>query len=170
MKATKVSRILFVCLGNICRSPTAEAVFSQMLDQQGVAASVMVDSCGIGDWHTGNPPDSRATAAAAKKGYDLRMLRARQLQPEDFDDNDYILAMDGSNLDALQVLCPDTYQGHLGLFLDFAGLGTPRDVPDPFYGGTAGFDKVLNLIEAASQGLLQVLVHEGTKNVEAAAQ
>jgi protein-tyrosine phosphatase len=149
-----------VCLGNICRSPTAHGVFEGFIERRGLSGEILVDSCGTGEWHVGSPPDRRAMAAAARRGYDLGHLRARQVQPADFDTFDYILAMDRDNLADLQAMCPAGFTGHLGLFLSFAGDGAPRDVPDPYYGGDAGFDLVLDLIESASAGLLQALARD----------
>jgi protein-tyrosine phosphatase len=151
-----------VCLGNICRSPTAQGVFETQVEQRGLTGVIEVDSCGTGDWHVGNAPDHRAAAAAGRRGYDLSRLRARQVEAADFDVFDYILAMDGENLEDLEAMCPHDYQGHLGLFLDFAGSRAPRDVPDPYYGSEGGFDLVLDLIESASEGLLREL-GRGTK-------
>jgi protein-tyrosine phosphatase len=148
-------RVLFVCLGNICRSPTAQGVFQSLLERHGLAGYIAVDSCGTGDWHVGSPPDQRAVAAASRRGYDLTALRARQFEPADFRRFDYILAMDRGNLAELQAMCPPTFSGHLGLFLSFAKDVTVREVPDPYYGGGEGFGEVLDLIEAASAGLLQ---------------
>jgi protein-tyrosine phosphatase len=161
------TKVLFVCLGNICRSPTAQSVFAALVDQQGLAGLVEVDSCGTGDWHVGSKPDRRAIKAAAQRGYDLSGLRGRQVHVEDFYVYDYILAMDGSNLEDLLALCPADYRGHLGLFLSFAGENVPDDVPDPYYGGGEGFDRVLDLIEAASEGLLQVLSNERPRRSKA---
>jgi protein-tyrosine phosphatase len=154
------TRVLFVCLGNICRSPTAEGVFTQLVQGRGLAASIEVDSSGTSNWHIGNAPDSRTTAAAAERGYDLRHLRGRQVQIADFDEYDYILAMDESNLADLQALRPDNYAGHLGLFLEFAPEVDLVDVPDPYYDGDEGFALVLDLIESASAGLLQRIAGE----------
>ncbi|TXS93001.1 low molecular weight phosphotyrosine protein phosphatase [Parahaliea maris] len=145
--------VLFVCLGNICRSPTAHGVFEQRVAQRGLQERIVVDSCGTGDWHIGHPPDRRAQAAALQRGYDLSHLRARQVEPADFSLFDYVLAMDESNLGDLRAMRPASFAGHLGLFLDFADTGL-REVPDPYYGGDDGFDHVLDLIEAASDGLL----------------
>lgn len=153
-------RVLFVCLGNICRSPTAHGVFDSFLAQRGLQATIAVDSCGTGEWHVGSAPDHRAVAAAARRGYDLSGLRARQVSPTDFDTFDYILAMDRDNLADLEAMRPADYSGHLGLFLSFAEDGAPRDVPDPYYGGDSGFDRVLDLIESASDGLLQALARD----------
>jgi low molecular weight protein-tyrosine phosphatase len=151
------TRVLFVCLGNICRSPTAHGVFAALRDRQGLGHMIEVDSCGTGDWHVGQPPDRRASAEARKRGYDLSHLRARQLKAEDFERFDYILAMDCLNLADLKSMCPSGYSGHLGLFLPFAGLAgsEPDEVPDPYYGGVDGFARVLDMVERASAGLLR---------------
>jgi len=151
------TRVLFVCLGNICHSPTAQGVFQSLAAQRGLSGAVQVDSCGTGGWHVGSAPDRRAVAAAARRGYDLSGLRARQVRREDFGAFDYILAMDRENLADLEAIRPAGFRGHLGLFLAFAGDGAPADVPDPYYGGAGGFDHVLDLIETASEGLLRTL-------------
>ncbi|MFG6137522.1 low molecular weight protein-tyrosine-phosphatase [Halomonas sp. B23F22_10] len=147
-------RVLFVCLGNICRSPTAEGMFRRHLDEVGLAGRVEVDSCGIGPWHVGKSPDARAQAAAASRGLDLSGLRARQLDDGDFARFDYLLAMDHDNLAALEARRPADSTAHVGLFLAFAGL-PDRAVPDPYYGGDDGFEQVLDLVEAASRGLVE---------------
>ncbi|WP_104202354.1 low molecular weight protein-tyrosine-phosphatase [Billgrantia saliphila] len=147
-------RVLFVCLGNICRSPTAEGVFRRELEAAGLAGCVEVDSCGIGPWHVGKAPDPRACAAARRRGIDLGDLRARQLSNEDFQRFDYLLAMDHDNLAVLKRQCPSGCRAHVGLFLDFAGH-QDRPVPDPYYGGEQGFEEVLDLIEEASRGLIE---------------
>lgn len=148
--------VLLVCLGNICRSPTAEAILRHKLEQAGLAERVQVDSCGTGDWHVGAPPDERATAAASRRGYRLDALRARQLEAQDFTRFDYLLAMDEDNLRVLETRRPPDCRAHVGLFLDFAGLeDTP--VPDPYYGGDRGFEEVLDLVEAGADGLIEVL-------------
>lgn len=147
--------VLFVCLGNICRSPTAHGVFEQMALAQAPEGSIEVDSCGTGGWHVGEKPDRRATAAAAGRGYRLDHLRARQLAASDFQRFDYILAMDHQNLADIRSLAPSSYRGELRLFLDYADGVGEREVPDPYYGGDAGFDHVLDLVEAASEGLLR---------------
>jgi protein-tyrosine phosphatase len=154
MNGVVTTRVLFVCLGNICRSPTAHAVFESLLEERGLSSVVEVDSCGTGDWHVGHPPDRRATIEAGRRGYDLTPLRARQVQPADFHRFHYILAMDRMNLADLQDRCPDDFAGHLGLFLPFARQGEIDEVPDPYYGGDEGFTRVLDLIEQASEGLL----------------
>ena len=153
--AVRNTRVLFVCLGNICRSPTAEGVFATLITQRGLADRIDADSCGTAGYHVGNAPDSRATAAAGRRGYDLSKLRARQVRAADFEHFDYILAMDRANLEELEGLRPAEYAGHLGLFLDFAGGVLADEVPDPYYGGDEGFDDVLDLVEQASEGLLR---------------
>ena len=158
MSGPVITRVLFVCLGNICRSPTAHGVFQSMVDDRGLTHLIEVDSCGTGDWHVGEAPDRRATAKAAKRGYDLSDLRARQFQAADFARFDYILAMDMKNLAALQDMRSETFSGHLGLFLGFAGNVELREVPDPYYGGANGFNHVLDLVEWASEGLLREIV------------
>ncbi|MEH6575769.1 MAG: low molecular weight protein-tyrosine-phosphatase [Amphritea sp.] len=149
----KVS-VLFVCLGNICRSPTAHGVFRALVDEQGLAGHIAVDSAGTAAYHVGNAPDERSAAAALRRGYDLADLRARQAIVDDFAEFDYILAMDEQNLIDLESICPVDFSGHLGLFLELAP-GQRRDVPDPYYGGSDGFDQVLDLVEQASHALLQ---------------
>ncbi len=147
--------VLFVCLGNICRSPTAHGVFESLVAERGLARSIRVDSCGTGDWHVGHPPDRRAAAEARRRGYDLDHLRARQVEPADFDRFHYILAMDRMNLADLESMRPSRFDGHLGLFLAFAPASGVAEVPDPYYGGDTGFSRVLDLVEAASVGLLE---------------
>ena len=147
-------RVLFVCLGNICRSPTAEGVFRRQLAAAGLADGVEVDSCGIGPWHVGKAPDARARQAAARRGIELDELRARQLSDADFERFDYLLAMDHDNLAVLEARRPADCTAHLGLFLAFAGE-PDRAVPDPYYGGEQGFEEVLDLVEAASRGLVE---------------
>ncbi|MGK0499417.1 MAG: protein-tyrosine phosphatase [Oceanicoccus sp.] len=150
--------VLFVCLGNICRSPTAHGVFQQKVIEQKLQHMISVDSAGTAAWHAGKPADSRSTQVAANRGYDLSDLRARQAIVSDFDRFDYILAMDAENLSDLQQLAPSHYQGTLSLFLDFTGNET-REVPDPYYGAGDGFEHVLDLVEQASDGLLQHIIN-----------
>jgi protein-tyrosine phosphatase len=152
--------VLFVCLGNICRSPTAHGVFQHKVSAAGVGHRIAIDSCGTGNWHAGEPPDVRATVAASGRGYDLRSLRARQITAQDFQQFEYILAMDETNLNAVQALALSNYAGQLGLFLDYAPGLSERAVPDPYYGGEEGFDEVLDLVEAASDGLLKAIMRE----------
>ncbi|MCL7928852.1 low molecular weight protein-tyrosine-phosphatase [Halomonas llamarensis] len=145
--------VLFVCLGNICRSPSAEGVFRQVLDNANMTEQVRVDSCGIGPWHVGKAPDKRSQAAAKQRGIDISALRARQFAPDDFARFDYILAMDHDNLQAIRAMQPADYTGRVGLLLEFAGHAG-AEVPDPYYGGDQGFEEVVDLIESASRGLL----------------
>ena len=145
-------RVLFVCLGNICRSPTAEGVFQNLLSEQGMEKRVLVDSAGTGSWHVGNPPDPRAQEAALRRGIDLSGLRGRQVSHHDFSEFDYILAMDNSNLIDLKTMSPSQHRERISLFLEYADDFTESEVPDPYYGG--GFDLVLDMIESASRGLL----------------
>lgn len=148
--------VLFVCLGNICRSPTAEAVFRQRLQQRGLDGRITVDSAGTGDWHIGRAPDPRTVAAAARRGYDLSPLRARQVEAADFHRFDWLLAMDRSNLHDLRQLRPATGRAELALFLSAAGLAE-AEVPDPYYGGADGFTRVLDLVETASDAWIAAL-------------
>ena len=147
-------RVLFVCLGNICRSPTAEVVFRTRAEQAGVHDRLTIASAGTGDWHVGMPPDRRAIAHAAKRGYDLSALRARHVEPADFERYDWILAMDQTVLRELKAVQPAAFAGRIGRFLDFAPHVGLRDVPDPYYGGASHFERVLDLVEHASDGLL----------------
>jgi protein-tyrosine phosphatase len=149
------TRVLFVCMGNICRSPTAEGVFKHFVLERGLAAQIESDSAGTHDYHIGAPPDVRAQAAALRRGYDLSPLRARQVTPEDFAVFDYVLAMDEANRSALRQLCPAQYRERIRLFLEFAPEAGRREVPDPYYGGAQGFEEVLDLVESAALGLLR---------------
>lgn len=153
--------VLFVCLGNICRSPTAEGVFrAKLMEHADLAQLLDVDSAGTAAYHVGNPPDSRSAAIAARRGYDLSALRARAVSRDDFSRYRYILAMDHENLLNLKSIRPSGFDGHLGLFLDFAGM-TGAEVPDPYYTrGDAGFEEVLDLVEAAAEGLIGHLRRE----------
>lgn len=148
-------RVLFVCLGNICRSPTAHGVFRQMVENAGLADQVLVDSAGTAAWHIGKAPDQRSARHAALRGYDLSPLRARQAVADDFYQFDYVLAMDKENLLNLQQICPAGAPVEPRLLLaDFAQSFNQLEVPDPYYGGDAGFEQVLDLVEDACQGLL----------------
>jgi len=155
------TQVLFVCLGNICRSPTAHGLFQHKVKQAGLTDNIHIESAGTGAWHVGKTPDVRAQAKAAERGYDLSYIRARQVEPSDFERFDYILAMDESNLDELQRMAPSNYSGHLSLFLDFANDADHREVPDPYYGGDQGFELVLDLVEQACEGLLSEIRNKG---------
>lgn len=146
--------ILFVCLGNICRSPTAEGVFRAHSERAGLAGQLHIDSAGTAAYHVGSPPDSRAQAAALRRGVDLSAQRARQVTTDDFARFDYLLAMDRENLANLEAICPPAQRSRLRLFLDFATDPPVLEVPDPYYGSGDGFEEVLDLVEAASEGLI----------------
>lgn len=146
-------RVLFVCLGNICRSPTAEGVLRHQLVEAGLADVIGVASAGTGDWHVGEPPDRRTLDAAQRRGYDFSEQRAQHFSVEDFSRYDLILAMDKSNLSDLQALRPGHARAELDLFLR-RYEGERHDVPDPYYGGEQGFEQVLDLIEVACRGLV----------------
>lgn len=147
-------KVLFVCLGNICRSPTAEGVFRHLVEAEGLDDVIGTDSAGTSDWHIGAPPDRRAQAAAKRRGIDLSDLQGRQVTAGDFDEFDYVLAMDQRNHAALSSLAPNGRADRLHMFLSFAPGIADMEVPDPYYGGDTGFDDVLDMIEAASRGLL----------------
>jgi protein-tyrosine phosphatase len=150
-------KILFVCLGNICRSPTAEAVLRSLAAREAPELAITVDSAGTANYHPGAPPDRRSQAAARQRAYDLSQLRARQICNGDFAEFDLILAMDRDNLQVLKDRAPSDARGKIQLFLDFAPEQPVREVPDPYYGGSHGFEAVLDLIEAGSRGLLRRL-------------
>jgi len=141
-------------MGNICRSPTAEGVFRHAAEQAGLIDRLVIDSAGTHDYHVGRPPDSRAQAAASGRGYALSDLRGRQVSLRDFDEFDYILAMDGDNMSNLVRICPPEQRHKLHLFLEFSARFNGQEVPDPYYGGGRGFELVLDMVEDASQGLL----------------
>lgn len=150
-------RVLMVCLGNICRSPTAEAVLRAKLGAAGLADRVMVDSAGTGDWHVGASPDRRTVAHGARRGYDLGALRGRQIEAADFERFDLIFAMDEGNLSDLRSACPRTHRRKLRLLMDCAGPGAGRVVPDPYTRGPEAFEQVLDLVELACDGLVAEL-------------
>jgi len=147
-------KILFVCLGNICRSPVAEAVFAHLAEQAGHGDRFELDSAGTGSWHVGNPPDPRSVAAAAARGVDLSDLRARQVSQQDFKMFDLILAMDAANHATLLALAPQQYAEKIQFFLDDTPDSRQREVPDPYYGGEDGFEELLDLVEEGSRALL----------------
>ena len=151
-------RILFVCLGNICRSPMAEGVFRHLVATRGAAGRFQIDSAGTGAWHVGEPPDGRAQEVVRDRGIDISAQRARRVELDDFERFDMLLAMDRSNRTALQRLAPEAHRDKPLLLLSFAPDCKRRDVPDPYFGGADGFDYVLDLIESASAGLFEALV------------
>jgi protein-tyrosine phosphatase len=151
----KGMRVLFVCMGNICRSPTAVGVFRRLLEQEAPDLEIEVDSAGTHGYHVGQPPDRRAQAAAKARGIDLSRLRARALSDADFETYDYILAMDSDNYARLKERCPPPHARRLRLLMEFAGPHAGREVPDPYYGGATGFEHVLDLVEKACRGLLE---------------
>lgn len=152
-----MTRVLFVCLGNICRSPTAEAVFRELLRRHPSPPDIEVDSAGTHDYHTGSAPDERAIAAAARRGIDMRALRARVVTAADFERFDLVLAMDETVYRRLRKIAPRGHADRVRLLLDYAPELERRDVPDPYYGGDTGFEQVLDLVEQAAHGLLAAL-------------
>jgi protein-tyrosine phosphatase len=149
-----VVNVLFVCLGNICRSPTAEGVFRELVDGSGLSATIGVDSAATSNWHLGKPPDPRTMAVALSRGYDLSRIRARQVTSADFHTFDYVLAMDRQNREDLGLVCPAGTEHRLRLFLDFAPDASMREVPDPYAGYTRDFERVLDLVIIGARGLL----------------
>ena len=148
-------RILFVCMGNICRSPSAEGVFRSLLAVRAPQLAVEIDSAGTHDYHVGEPPDDRAIAAARRRGIDLSSLRARTVRTSDFDYYDLILAMDEQNLRELRRRAPAARHERIQLMMEFVPSSPVRAVPDPYYGGPQGFEQVLDLLEEAAEGLLR---------------
>ncbi len=155
----KVS-VLFICMGNICRSPTAQGVFRKLVEAEGLSDWIATDSAGTIAYHVGQPPDRRASETAVKRGIDLSDLRARRAITEDFERFDYLLAMDRDNYHDLLGICPPGYEDRLHLFMDFASHLPEKEVPDPYYGGAAGFDRVFDLVEEASRGLLDHILQQ----------
>ncbi|MCY7388756.1 MAG: low molecular weight phosphotyrosine protein phosphatase [Burkholderiales bacterium] len=151
-------KVLFVCTANICRSPTAEGVFRKLVANSPLADSVDIDSAGTHDYHVGAPPDPRAVEHAGKRGYDLQHLRARQISPADFEQFDFVLAMDDANIDYLRAICPTRLAEKIELLLDYGGPDDQREVPDPYQGRLRDFERALDLIEAACSGLKAYLL------------
>lgn len=155
-------------MGNICRSPTAEGVFRLRAQTAGLADMLEIDSAGTDAWHVGEPPDARSQTHAARRGYDLSPQRARQVHPDDFVRFDYLLAMDRDNLARLEAICPPPQRRKLALFMRFARNSGSEVVPDPYYGGNAGFELVLDYIEDAADGLIEVVRAELARGHRAA--
>ena len=151
----KTVSVLFVCMGNICRSPTAQGVFEHLVHSHGLAERILIDSAGTHAYHVGNPPDRRSQAAALERGVDLSGQRARQVHADDFGRFDYILAMDRSNLEDLLRQSKPAGRERVHLFMKFATRWDADEVPDPYYGGNSGFDQVLDMVEDAAAGLLE---------------
>lgn len=149
--------VLFVCMGNICRSPTAEAVFQKQVNDQGLQANIQIDSAGTHAYHIGNPPDARSTATALRRGYQMDVLRARQVTRADIETFDYVLAMDRDNAAILRQLAPEALRDKPRLFMSYAEDYGIEEVPDPYYGAAGGFEQVLDMIEQASDGLLAAI-------------
>ncbi len=160
-------KILFVCKGNICRSPTAEGVFRHKLNQAGIRdgylENIFIDSAGTGSWHVGEPPDRRSREMALKYGVSLEDLRARKITRQDFSDFDYILAMDMDNIHHMKAICPPNQQQKICLFMDYAeNCPGITEVPDPYSGGMEGFDRVYNIIDRGSSGFLKYILDHHT--------
>ncbi len=156
MSDVPMTCVLFVCMGNICRSPTAEGVFRHVVEEAGLADRIKVDSAGTHAYHIGEPADRRARAAAERRGISLEGISARRVASSDFEEFHYVIAMDKDNLRLLSDQADEEFQGRLGLFLQYAE-SDEEEVPDPYYGGSAGFERVLDLVEEASRGLLETL-------------
>jgi protein-tyrosine phosphatase len=157
----KKIKVLFVCMGNICRSPTAEGVFTQLIKTQQLPAHFEINSAGTHAYHIGEQPDYRAQQAAQTRGINLSHQRARKVIYADFEDYDYLLVMDDDNYQTLSNYCPAQYQHKIHYFLDYAPELNCREVPDPYFGGDNGFEKVLDMIETASTGFLHTLTRLG---------
>jgi len=155
--------VLFLCMGNICRSPTAHGVFRQKVQQAGLAHKVFVTSAGTHNYHPGEPPDRRSQRAAVERGYDISDLRARQLSEQDFEQHDLLLAMDWDNLGLLQQMAPKRMHHKLQLLMRFATEHESATIPDPYYGNQQGFEQTLDLIEDACAGLLEVARRRATQ-------
>lgn len=150
-------KVLFVCMGNICRSPMAQGVFEALVNDAGISHLIKVDSAGTHAYHVGSPPDERAQRTALGRGIDISGLRARLLDTDDPETFDYVLVMDEDNLENARRVSPPEYHERIRLFLDFAEDLPDREVPDPYYGGNAGFDRVMDMVQRAAEGLLDEL-------------
>lgn len=154
-------KVLFVCLGNICRSPTAEGVFTKIVADKNLTNYFIIDSAGTHAYHVGKPPDHRAQQAARKRGVELQDLRARKVHSSDFEYFDHLLVMDDDNYAIVMHNCPQEYKGKIKYFLDYAPHLDVKEVPDPYYGEKLGFEQVLDMVEEASLGFLEALVKSG---------
>ncbi len=150
-------KVLFCCMGNICRSPTAQGVFQALVEKEGLQDRIEVDSAGTHAYHVGEPPDRRAQETAHKRGFDLSDQRARRAVAEDFLLFDYVVAMDQDNYHALYAICPEGMEEKIHLLMDYAPSFRTREVPDPYYGGPSGFEQVFDMVEAAAAGFLEAL-------------
>lgn len=162
MAERTVCKVLLVCMGNICRSPIAEGIVKELLRKNELDDIIKVDSAGTHAYHAGEPPDRRAVAAAGRRGYPIADLRARKVRRDDFATFDLVLAMDRENLANLLEMCPPVYQAKVKLFLSYATGIKIDEVPDPYYGGEAGFEAVVDMVENASQGLVDALLRDGS--------
>lgn len=160
-----MTKILVVCMGNICRSPLAEAVLRKRISDAGLDGMIDVESAGTHGYHAGEEPDSRARAVGVGRGYDFGAKRARKVSPKDYEKYDWILAMDRANLEHLERKCPMQHRAKLALFLQFAGLSDFDEVADPYYGNTAGFERTVDLCERAADGLIRRILNHGTGTV-----
>jgi low molecular weight protein-tyrosine phosphatase len=160
MHAGRPTRILFVCTGNICRSPTAEGVFLKLVRDAGLQERILADSAGTHGYHVGEPPDGRTCEAATRRGYDLSTLRARKFERADFDEFDLVLAMDRDNHAHLARLVPPDAGHKLQMMMQYARRFREREVPDPYYGGSRGFERVLDMLEDAARGLLEAILEK----------
>ncbi|TCJ18309.1 low molecular weight phosphotyrosine protein phosphatase [Rubrobacter taiwanensis] len=149
-----MASVLFVCMGNICRSPTAQGVFERLVEREGLEGEIRADSAGTGSWHVGEPPDRRAQESARRRGIDLSGQRARQLEPEDFERFDYVVVMDRENYRNVLAMCPPEHREKVRLLMEYAPETGVSEVPDPYFGGPDGFERVLDLVEEAAEGLL----------------
>ncbi len=147
--------VMFVCTGNICRSPSAHGVFRDLVEKESLSKHFIIESSGTQSYHAGEPPDSRSSQVALQRGYDLSDLRAQQLKSSDFETFDYLLAMDEGHYRNMMASCPSKHHEKVMMFLQFAPEFKEIDVPDPYYGGEHGFDHVLDLVESACKGILQ---------------
>ncbi len=150
-------KVLMVCMGNICRSPLAHGFFQHLVESEGLAEVIQVDSAGTHAYHVGEQPDPRSQQTAMSHGIDLSSQRARKVSAADFAEFDYVLAMDHDNLASLEAICPSQHRERLRLFLDYAPQRQESEVPDPYYGGQSGFERVFDMVEDASRGLLRTI-------------